>query len=91
MREVRFPHLRLSEVYLYRKMSDGSVMVAFSSLLHHVLDPRQGLWYWQWGVWAASLLGKLQDGHVAEWTHLPHLQPLNEAPLRKQIRKSRGF
>lgn len=59
----------------------------FSRLLHHVLDPRQGLLYWHWGVWAASLLGELQDGHVAEWTHLPHLQPLNEAPVRKQSKK----
>lgn len=73
MRAVRFPRLRLSEVYLYRKMSDGSVRVAFSSLLQQVLNPRQGLLYWHWGVWAASLLGELQDGHVAEWTHLPHL------------------
>lgn len=28
MREVRFPRLQLSEVYLYRKMSEGSVTVA---------------------------------------------------------------
>lgn len=69
MREVwGVSRLRLSEVYLYREVSDG-----VHSLLHHVLDAGQRLLDWHWGLWAASLLGELQDGHVAQWTHLPHL------------------
>ena len=68
-------------------MSDGSATAAFSGLLDHVLDPRQGVLDWHRGVWAASLLCELQDGHVAEWTHLPHLQPLNEAPVGKQTKE----
>lgn len=54
-------------------------------LLHQVLNARQRL-YWHRGVRGASLLGKLQDGHVAQRAHLPHLQPLNEAPGRKERR-----
>lgn len=60
-------------------------------LLHHVLDARQRLLYWHWGLWATSLLGELQDGHVAQGTHLPHLQPLNEAPVRKRMTKDGIF
>lgn len=49
-------------------------------LLHHVLDPREGLLYGPSGVHAACLLGQLQNRHVAQRTHFPHLQPLDEAP-----------
>lgn len=63
----------------------GSVTLVAHRLLHHVLDARQRLLYWHWGLWATSLLGELQDGHVAQGTHLPHLQPLNEAPVRKRM------
>lgn len=62
----------------------GSVTLVHR-LLHHVLDAWQRLLYWHWGLWATSLLGELQDRHVAQGTHLPHLQPLNEAPVRKRI------
>lgn len=64
----------------------GSVALVHR-LLHHVLDAWQRLLYWRWGLWATGLLGELQDGHVAQGTHLPHLQPLNEAPVRKRIKK----
>lgn len=68
----------------------GSVALVHR-LLHHVLDARQRLLYRHWGLWATSLLGELQDGHVAQGTHLPHLQPLNEAPVRKKDNERRDF
>lgn len=54
------------------------------SPLHDILDARQRLLYWHRGIRWASLLSELQDGHVAQWTHFPHLQPLNEAPEIKK-------
>lgn len=77
--------------YLYRWDDEKRVFVTvvyykrgfFFSLLHHILDPREGLLYGPRGVHAASLLGKLQNRHVTQRTHLPHLQPLNEAPETK--------
>lgn len=88
MRELRFPRLRLSECV---PVQEGELTGSVYSLLHHVLDPRQRLLYWHCGVLAASLLGELQDRHVAEWAHLPHLQPFNEAPVKKQAKRGGHF
>lgn len=55
--------------------------------LHHVLDAWQRLLYGPRGVHAAGLLGQLQNRHVAQRTHLPHLQPLDEAPGRTDERE----
>lgn len=49
-------------------------------LLHHVLDAWEGLLYGPSAVHAARLLGQLQNRHVAQRAHFPHLQPLDEAP-----------
>lgn len=51
---------------------------------HQVLDAGQRLLQRHGGVRGAGLLGQLQHGHVAQRAHLPHLQPLNEAPERKR-------
>lgn len=59
------------------------------SPLHQVLDPGQWLLYWHRGLCAAGLLGELQDGHVAQRAHFPHLQPLNEAPEEKKKKKKK--
>lgn len=57
--------------------------------LHHVLDAWQRLLYGPRGVHAAGLLGQLQNRHVAQRTHLPHLQPLDEAPGRTDEREKK--
>lgn len=88
-----------TDVYLYRFDCDDRMCVCEPvvywgglSLLHQVLDARQWLLYWHSGIRAAGLLGKLQDGHVAQRAHFPHFQPFNEAPagMKKQHGHSWG-
>lgn len=46
--------------------------------LYNVLCPREGP-LWGSAVLLTVQLGQLQNWHVAQWTHFPHLQPLNKA------------